>query len=803
MFTKQLLWKDAASIRSLVIAAVAGTLVMNLVVLVFHFLDSSSPSTAFTSIWVLMPNLVALGAPALLVGGEEESGTLSWLRTLPVRWSEIVDSKFVVALGGVGITWLAASLMYVMMLPSVSNTTSMTRELSEVSGVLHLMFFSVLLLITGFSTAYLFRSPIAALITLIPIIIVLNLVALETGDWLSRDDNGISQLHRHATIVKLVAAGLAALSVLWGVQRLLGRRRLTSIDGKKRFKASGEPSTVRPYRPPARVGLGHPSITKALLWQSHRQVFYPCVALVVVASVSVYLFSLNLQVNRHGNAQNQALAVVGAFAPLIVAIAASWIGGLTFYSDNVRQRCIFFSDRGVSPTRVWWTRQLIPVISIAVLIVVSAGCLSVVAADRRGDEIDWLFPVMIVVSFAFGQVISQWMKRPVLVFFGAPSFALISSIPLLMVLSLYIEYEWAPMLMAPVLLLATWWLTDRWLKGRVDAGYATRVVAFTLLALLMPVLAIGVDRLRTTPPELTAWRTEMLAKTGPAIDAFQGNPRLAWSQTNTRLQPRMGVVLFEEIDSVDEHLEMLEQELTAESLGDYVAFDDAAEYLAALHGGAKTVEGRALFDSASPQEQLELQHAAIAVFLKWATVIREGVLDGTESPLETQRIAEPSERHAVDALYALAAQSGPNPELLALYEQIPSERLRLESTRTSLITQWRSFDRTPWFRIADDMTIYGKNFGLDPVAYRVDWIPFEQLRGQRYIDLATKRTLEVLEVGFPVYGSETERELVKLWNEGFNPVERYQHQVTHFQVPNNSTSLVIGLLRETLGMEAK
>ena len=56
-----------------------------------------------------MPNLVAIGAPAMLVGHEEECGTLDWMRALPVHWTKVVDSKFLVAIIAVGLTWFIAT----------------------------------------------------------------------------------------------------------------------------------------------------------------------------------------------------------------------------------------------------------------------------------------------------------------------------------------------------------------------------------------------------------------------------------------------------------------------------------------------------------------------------------------------------------------------------------------------------------------------------------------------------------------------------------------------------------------------
>ncbi|MGB7344239.1 MAG: hypothetical protein WBD20_08490, partial [Pirellulaceae bacterium] len=235
---RSLLWKDAKTVTPLLIMAGAGIVLFNVVALVGTMFSSASPrSDTFLMIWVLMPNLVALGAPALLVGGEEESGTLAWLRTLPVRWQNIVNAKFLVAAASVVLTWIVASLGLALVLSmGISRAHSDFDELITILGISKLLFFSALLLTLSFVCAYGFRSPILALLVLAPLVTAVYLPAINIGNYLlshraaklffgdSYTYNTPASNTLWATVI-LLAVGL--LVAFWILHRWLGYRRLT------------------------------------------------------------------------------------------------------------------------------------------------------------------------------------------------------------------------------------------------------------------------------------------------------------------------------------------------------------------------------------------------------------------------------------------------------------------------------------------------------------------------------------------------------------------------------------------------
>ena len=191
---KSLLWKDGKSIWALVLAIWTGILVFNLFAFLINALTQPVQDIQFyICVWILLPNLVALGAPALLVGSEEETGTLNWLRTLPVPARKVVDSKFVVSLASVLSTWLLSTLVMALIYMGWdtprASMPAFASDMFSVSGIATSLWFTMMLLLSGFITAYLIRSPIAALLTLIPLVTLLSQAVnflctrIITGSW--------------------------------------------------------------------------------------------------------------------------------------------------------------------------------------------------------------------------------------------------------------------------------------------------------------------------------------------------------------------------------------------------------------------------------------------------------------------------------------------------------------------------------------------------------------------------------------------------------------------------------------------
>ncbi len=466
------------------------------------------------------------------------------------------------------------------------------------------------------------------------------------------------------------------------------------------------------------------------------------VAAVVVLQFSEFntykLGSVGYEVQDH-----QVLRFLRELAPLIVAIGASWIGGLAFYGDNVRRRCAFFADRGISPTLIWFTRVLVPVLCCVVL--VGLALLGGIGGRHGGIA----FAALIIVMLSFGQLVGQWMQRPVMTFLAAPAYTAVAAVILVIVLSLYSTYIWMAIWVAPVMLLASWRLCGRWLAGRVDFGYQWRVFAYTALAIAVPIAVVMGSRYFSTPAFMPQWQAKMLAVQMPAdtdTNTLNGINREDISPDAFAYIGASGKFAHA---TADEKREMLQQELDSARIGDHVSLDDIQQLL--IH--------RELNDE-----------MGVAVLLKWAGKIRQGVADGKYTLSELEQGAEPAEVAAVDALQRMT-EWRTTPELAKLVDAIPDRTLRRQSRRNGLITQWKLYNQEDWkTEYAGGEVFYGKFFMNHWVANGVAWIPLERTRSDRFIDKATQFTLNQLDGRLPETDVSPEfRQRLELWREAVSP----------------------------------
>ncbi len=124
---QRLVWKDLVTIRPLLLAIGLSIVAMPFIAALAKVASDDSGSSAVVwsiMLWILLPNLMAIGLPPMLIGTEEETGTLGWLRTLPIRWQTIADSKFVTAALCTLAAWLLASLALWISTSSWGNVNS-------------------------------------------------------------------------------------------------------------------------------------------------------------------------------------------------------------------------------------------------------------------------------------------------------------------------------------------------------------------------------------------------------------------------------------------------------------------------------------------------------------------------------------------------------------------------------------------------------------------------------------------------------------------------------------------------------
>ena len=478
----RLMWKDIQTIKPLLLAATGTILVGNLLVFLFWHQGEMHADTyvGFTyTLWFLLPAFTALGVPAMIVGTEEETGTGNWLRTLPVPWQTIARAKLWVAAGAALLTFaIASAVLALVSLGWPEIWPARVAGIFRVQGFLIFAFYGTLLLLLGFACSYLIRSPLVSLLALLPVY------------FLSVYGVTILVYFFRAAIwgPKLIAIGVGVLLVAWVLQQLLARRRfLLPIHSfvPRAITTLSEANEYRPSRLPVRT---QPSQIVSLLWQQLRQTGLLSIVLVGVSAFLAFSYALT-----YAAADRYYPTGILPLAPGFIVLSASWLGAIVFYGDNVHRRCEFFADRGISPTRIWWTRLAPPAAACLILV----ALIAVVALAAYTNNRERLFAetfhsvALIIVLFAFGQLVSQWTDRPLLAFLAAPAYAFVSLTPVIYLMQRF-HVDFAVILLTvPVLLFATWQMTRYWLDGEIQTAYTARVLGYTALAVLMPCLWIA------------------------------------------------------------------------------------------------------------------------------------------------------------------------------------------------------------------------------------------------------------------------------------------------------------------------
>lgn len=476
---RKLMWKDFAIVRPLIWTVIGLLLALNLLVFVFWSsgtLPDRGLAELTVAIWIVIPNLFSFGAPVLLIGGEEEGGTNDWLRTLPVRWQLVWASRFWVVVGSALAIWTVATVLVWVVGFGLQDSWHWRNQIG-IGETLVTAFFSTLLLLVAFLCSYAFRSPLVAKGVFL---VAYPFSAIVSGVMFDLALGSTSQ----------VVVGLLLLFVFWLGARMMAWNRMTSPIRTRRMSA-GQPVTT--FRAP-RTTLGpRPSPSGSLLWQQVQQ-SWPVAAVVL----AICLLSALLYWSTHPFRRFDLVSIAGSFAPMFLILGASTLGALAFHGDNIRRRYGFFADRGISPSQIWWTRLLPPAVACFVLLLPLAMIADASAPNGRPSIGSFgLLAAMVLVAFAFGQLVSQWVDRPILAFFAAPAYAVISLSPLMYLIDRF-RYPFPVMaLAAPVLFVATWRLTQRWLEHRDQSNSTVRVFGYTCLAVLLPCLVVIMDRSRT------------------------------------------------------------------------------------------------------------------------------------------------------------------------------------------------------------------------------------------------------------------------------------------------------------------
>jgi hypothetical protein len=510
---QHLVWKDFRMLQPLLLAGGIGTAALFLLAVLRAAIDpASDPSlTTLSVLWVLLPNLVALGIPPISLGTENEERTLDWLRTLPVTWWQVLLSKLLVGFAAWVLAVLVASACFVLSWVVLRGgwDWSAIGRISGSESIFELMVYGVGLLICGWIAALIVRNPVGSVMLVIPLIVGLTLL------W-NYSIAGLVSTHFHYGVtfleatagqrVSMFCLAVVYLAALGAVVAGLARHRLAGASDH-RWQAPAVASTSA-WQPSVVQVAWHakPRPFRALLWQQVRQTRW-----VIGAVFSLALFAVVAALVDGKPDYQGALIVLGwPEAHLMLGVA-------TFHGDRRGIRQGFFADRGWSPNLIWVTR-LIPTASASLFLILVfpfVSGLDLYLGMHYGTGTLWqAFGFSVVVQtllFLIGVLTGQWGRRPSLAFFGAPVVTLLWMLPAFGLLAFYGGYTSLLWLTAGVLLFATRRLTPFVMEGVSSAAVWGRGLAYCLLALGVMCLCLFLHRWWTTPSEMPQWRKEMLA----------------------------------------------------------------------------------------------------------------------------------------------------------------------------------------------------------------------------------------------------------------------------------------------------
>lgn len=721
-----LIRKESRVVMPLAVGVAAVCLLLMLLLLV---LDGDRHWVYFSCL-VLFPNLVALGAPALQVGQEEESGTLGWQRSLPIDWRQAFASKFLAGLVGTLLVWVIAGLGLALAVGAKAVVLEKIFPVGAVPAneVLRLLSFSLMLLSVSTFSAWWFRSPAWALVATLPLTILLTFTAVGLANWFAErlvsrpaiertEGYLITTLHPLFSIVILVVAWITA-----------GRRWLRPARNWFVSSVDVDPPMLLPYRPTALPGMKQPSRWRALFWQANRQAvgIYAFVALAVaVAGVWEY-FSF-------GNN-----GFVNPWIIIAVHIGAALLGTACFVGDTNRQRYRVLAQLGVGRGILWFSRCLVPMVLCAVLIVVTHFRYS--AAGQWGSAELALVTLSIVGIFVCGQIVSIWAMRPVISYFGGPLVFAVCAIVAALTFSLYPEFLWIGFVSVAILGLITFRMLRLWTDGDRRLSYHARFVGWIGLAML-PIFIIPVVRIWTAPSDVSTTEVNQLV-------AAAESSIVAEEKAVAAEQP--------------EEEESPEKDYTSLSLSAYPfdvlrpgSLSDVSQALEKFRAGELEVR----IDGYSAGVLREILKS-VAAGVSLPELKDENPLEGILTLVLEQIDTSPStllQSDWIDEFEAIAAESliasrgkdlisaERRKELLAML-RTPEERRR--DRRRAVVSAWRTLE------VAEQDPLDVANFG-GYYGYRPRLVfAYEQWRSQRYAMLATKISLEQLAEGLSSQTSE-------------------------------------------------
>lgn len=504
---QRLVWKEFRQLVPLLLMLPLITLLILFIVMAQELTGTAGrPHIAQTIAVILIgfPGLYAAGVGALLVGYEKEQRTLDWLRSLPIAPSKLIGVKLGVALAGLVLLW-AISALFAVSIGSFTDPRPTDRR-----HPVDLPLYTLYVLPASFALAWYCRSALVALLWVVPVA-MLPLVAANLINSAALSNRILTTDQAPGTLLgcQLVGAVIAFWAAIALGRRHLAPEASSASDWLRRW------TLVDRFRS-ARQLAGYGAIASpmtALVWQFARQNRRVLIGLALLLAASVVTISVDdLQTSRTG------------WAGMAGLLATSWLGVIVFQGDAIGQRIRFLADRGLSPTTVWWTRQLVPLVLLVSFIMI--GLVLVLVTHVRGPLWDIGLPILVSAAvllsiYSVSQWFSQLFASPILAAIGAPIVSLLAYSWGGSMIVLFGTPIWLVALLAVLPMIVTWKLARRWMDRRFGAGFWCFQGGLVGSVILLPIVPLFIDVARQPRmPREIAHQLEAAARGAPATTAL-------------------------------------------------------------------------------------------------------------------------------------------------------------------------------------------------------------------------------------------------------------------------------------------
>lgn len=425
----------------------------------------------------------ALGCGATLFATEHEVGTYPFLRSLPVSPESALAGKVVSALLSVSAIfaalWLVSLFLSRFELPD-RRTHSLLWALWGLAALEFLAW--------GILFSLLLKRPLIAAILAVAVAatVVHAFLIQEQLVGLSMDPYSDAFVSRI-----LVVLAVSAID-FWLALRWFHSPRAESGGLLRRDKTLEDAAPVVESHETrsGRIALGR------LVWHAWRQSWRTW-AVMAFASL---LISLSLAI-MSGTRLNRLIhpETILHTTPLLLALFSALVGSTLFLSDHQQRSFRFFADHGVSPRRVWLSRQLVGLTVVGVATMLAAIITLLCGSGMPHERADyWIFgpgffllPYLALFGFVASQYCSLFLRGGILAgFLGLVLSSLIFGWNAYVVVTCDIPWIWSVAPIPVVLLLATWLRSRDWMLER--ASWRARLQAAAIVGLPAIALLVAV-----------------------------------------------------------------------------------------------------------------------------------------------------------------------------------------------------------------------------------------------------------------------------------------------------------------------